>query len=132
MSRFVKHNQNPEGFKRADCVVRAISFGLNIPYYEVLRDLYEIGVRFVTVQSDPRVYERYLNFDYCAHTDIMGVKYQNAEGLTKRYTVADICSWEGTYIVAVAQHLTVVKDGSLYDIWDCRRKCAYKIWKVTA
>ena len=38
----------------------------------------------------------------------------------------------GTLIVAVSRHLTCVKDGVLYDIYDCSRdgrRCVYGYWR---
>jgi hypothetical protein len=127
MSAFVKHNQNPQGWKRSDCVIRALSFALDISFYQVLQDLYTIGVRLATIQNDNRVYVSYLERDHGLHK--MSVK-KEVDGDTRRFTVGDICAWKGTYIVQVASHLTVVKDGACYDTWDCRKKSAYRIWKV--
>ncbi|MBQ2015580.1 MAG: hypothetical protein II207_01100, partial [Clostridia bacterium] len=36
---------------------------------------------------------------------------------------------EGTYILSVAHHLTVCKDGKYYDIWDCGESCLYTYWE---
>ena len=36
----------------------------------------------------------------------------------------------GTYILRMAHHLSVCKDGVLYDTWNCGEKCVYNAWKV--
>lgn len=39
----------------------------------------------------------------------------------------------GTYIISVSGHLTCIKDGVLYDTFDCSRegtRCVYGYWKI--
>lgn len=45
----------------------------------------------------------------------------------KRMTVEDFCkkNRKGSYIVAVANHLTAVVDGVCYDNWNPANKCVY-------
>jgi len=85
----------------------------------------EIARKKYTVPNNKDAYEPYLK-------KYMNVKvtYTNEEGKNKRYTVEDICTWQGTYVIAIAGHLTTVVDGNVYDIWDCSGKSAYKIWKI--
>jgi len=130
---FKKHNQNPKGFKRSDCVIRAISFALGKDYYQVLKDLYEIGVKKATIPSDPVAYRVYL--ESFPKVPVMKEVWLRGGGepatiTRKRLTVMDLCRSDGTYIVSVANHLTCVKDGVNYDLYDCRHKSAYEIWQV--
>ena len=35
----------------------------------------------------------------------------------------------GTFLIRVPSHLTVIKNGVLYDIWDCRHELCDTVWK---
>ena len=35
----------------------------------------------------------------------------------------------GTYLIRVPSHLTVIINGVLYDIWDCRHEFCDTVWK---
>ena len=37
---------------------------------------------------------------------------------------------EGTYLIRVPFHLTVVKDGICYDIWQCLDEVIDTVWRV--
>ena len=37
---------------------------------------------------------------------------------------------EGTYLVTMRGHITCVKNGVLYDTWDCRDRIIWCAWKV--
>ena len=36
----------------------------------------------------------------------------------------------GTYLVTMQGHITCVKEGILYDTWDCRNKLIWCAWEV--
>lgn len=122
---FIKENINPKNKKAADCVIRAIAKAENKSWLEVFDLLTEISRKVYSVQNDKIVYAEYLS-----NYQKIDVKYESSEGKKKRLTVKDICKLEGTYIVSIANHLTVVIDGYYYDKWDCGNKSAYVIWKV--
>ena len=121
---FVKENLNPKNKKVADCVIRAIAKAENKTWLEVFDLLTKIARENYSVLNDKTVYSTYLN-----KYPKINVKHE-VNGKKKRLTVKDVCKLEGTYIVKIANHLTVVIDGKYYDIWDCGNKCAYVIWKV--
>lgn len=37
---------------------------------------------------------------------------------------------KGTYLVTMAGHITVVKDGIVYDTFDCRDRQIWDAWKI--
>lgn len=122
---FQLENLNPKSKKTTDCVVRAIAKAENKSWLEIYDALSEIARKDYSMPNDNKVLAKYL------------VKYpkinvmHEVDGKRKRLTVSDVCqSRKGTYIVAIANHLTVVVDGVNYDIWDCRDRSAYVIWQV--
>ena len=52
----------------------------------------------------------------------------------KRYTVEEFINElaynKQTYIIKIANHLTVVKDKKLYDTWNCKNKCVGNYWII--
>lgn len=124
---FTYHNQNPHNRITGDCVPRAISFALNIPYNQVIMDMAEFQCQtgFSASDSEDRFLKKKYNIDkqqQLRHSD------------NTKYTVIDFIRRfpTGTYILRMPHHLTVVKDGKNYDIWDCTRS-SNKVgiwWKV--
>ena len=120
---FIKENVNPKR-KTSDCVIRAIAKVFNKDWIVVFDELVAIARRKFTIPSDKIVYEEYLK-----NYTTINVKTED-EGCRKRLTVADVCCMRGAYIVSIANHMTVVIDGNIYDLWDCSNSSAYKIWKI--
>lgn len=112
---FKYHNQNPHNRITTDCVARSISFALNIPYNNVVIEMAEIQCKTGFVVSERE--ELLLK----AH----GINKQpmlRHDDNTK-YTLKEFINEHprGTYLVRMPSHLTVVKDGINYDIWDCTK-----------
>jgi len=118
--RFQKFNNNPLKKKNGDCVIRAISEGLDLDWLKVYDDLYLLGRELKIVMNSKECYREYLK-------DYKMIVPKVIKG-KKRLKVADFK--KGTYILSTAQHLTIVKDGVLKDLWDCREKCVYRYWII--
>lgn len=136
---FLKENLNPKDKKTGDCVIRAIAKAEGKSWISVFEALTIIARRNFSLPDCRDCYAKYLK-DYetvnVFHM-VQGSQIKCVNGIQtiteehkKRYTVDDICEWHGTYIVAVANHLTCVIDGTIYDTWNCGNKSAYKIWRV--
>ena len=121
---FKKLNINPKNNITNDCVIRAIAKAENKSWYEVFDVLSGIARDYCSSINGKDVYGKYL-----AKYPNINVKI-GVNGNRRRYTVKDICRLQGTYIIQVASHFTVVIDGIHYDTWDCGHKSAYKIWQV--
>ena len=119
------YNNNPNNKKVGDCVIRAISLALGVSWERVFEDLVSIARVQKSVPTWKDVY-----FEYLKIYPTINVKYQDKNGNTKRLTPKLVCDMSGIYIIKVANHLTVVKEGCLMDIWDCSDKAAYKIWRI--
>lgn len=125
---FVKFNQNPKQKRTTDCVIRAISFALGKTWEEVYRDLAEQGIENGLMLNDRNNWKLYLK--------VLGYNMERMPKTlnNKRYTVeqfADEIARKGcTYIVKIANHITVVKDKKLYDTWNCKNKCVGNYWII--
>lgn len=119
MVDFKKENINPRNRKTADCVIRAIAMATGDPYELVRDELFEIMKKTGYMMNTKQVYEKYL--------DAKGWEKQKQprrEDGTK-YRVGEIDELIGKYdtaVIGMPGHLSVVKNGTLIDNWDSRRK----------
>lgn len=101
------YNPNACGKKVGDCVIRAISKGLNKNWCEVYIDLCVYGLKMCDMPSSNSVWSKYLTdngfFQKLTNT-----------------TVKEFCEKnpKGTYILATGSHVVAVENGDYYDAWD--------------
>jgi hypothetical protein len=124
--KFTKLNLNPKGRKTGDCVVRAIAKGMDQSWEDTLCDLHKVALHHYTMPNDKFTYDKYLT----------------ANGWTKekmprfadntRYTVKEFIAANphGTFILSVANHLTVAINGELFDTWNCGSKSVGNYWTI--
>lgn len=111
-------NIEPNEERINDCVIRAISLALALPYDEVVKMLYENGL---CNSCDS------INFEcYSKMLDKLGYKQIMCEGLK----VEDIAKLGDVMLIRIDGHLTCSIDGCIYDIWDCRNKPVYCYWII--
>lgn len=107
-----------------DCVIRAIAHATNLDYMQVFKDLCEIAVKVGHLPNNPNTYEKYLKkLGWTKNSPL-----KNNRG--RKIRLRDFKS-SGTFIVHTTSHLTCVKDGVLYDSWDCRPWCANSYYTKT-
>lgn len=130
-SLFTLHNQNPRGEDIDDCVLRSISFAYNKPYDEVHKDFEEYNM--LPERDGKNWYQMRYNiatliaeYGYKEYYDANSFPHDIDE------TVADVCRDypQGTWIVCCPEHLTVVKNGKIYDTFNPSRMQAEEIWRV--
>ena len=126
--RFIEFNINPKNKITKDCVIRAIATATNKTWESVYRELAELGIKKGLMINDRNNWKAYLKN--------LGYEKQNMprrEDRT-RYTLEEFCDElaedNQIYIVKVANHLTVVKEKSLYDTWNCSRKSVGNYWII--
>lgn len=119
--KFTKENNNPNKNKTGDCVVRAISKATENSWIKVYDDLTVLGRELKAMPNDDMTYREYLK----------GYKMivPKVEKGKKRLKVFDFDN-NGTYVLSLAGHLTTMKEGVLYDTWDCRGKAVYRYWII--
>lgn len=121
MSEFVYHNENPKRKLNAnDCVTRAITFATDMPYEEVSRKLWMTADLYNCDRLCKFCYSNFIN-------NVLKYKEVNCDRLTIG-EFADLHPY-GTYLIRIEGHLTVIRDGVLHDIWDCRRELCDTVWK---
>lgn len=114
---FVFENRNPKGRITTDCVVRAISKATNKKWETILMELIRTTIDTGYMINEPKCYGVYLQ--------AKGWKKQKQPRKidNTKYTLSEFIRLHktGTYLVHLPHHLTAVKDGKCYDIWDCSK-----------
>ena len=120
-------NAHPKNLKVGDCVKRALTIATGEDYMEIQRQLNkikkEIGAKSY---SDNCVWKKFIQdkkWKELSFPAVKGEDRMNGESFCKKFK-------NGTYILRMAHHLTVCKGGTIYDTWDCSRKCVYKAWII--
>ena len=123
--KYVEFNLNPSGKKAADCVVRAIMKAMGKPWSETYSDLCKLGLELFDMPNAKRVFAEYLNRNGWQRMPMPRFSDNT------RYTVKEFADKynNGIYIISVANHVTVIIDGVLFDTWDCSRKSIGNFWQ---
>ena len=113
------YNANVRGNSVNDCVVRAISKAEGKTWDETYEELSDIAQYEGILLDDVNFVERYLDKRYkrqCHYSKTVG---EFMEEFSK-----------GTYLITMQGHITCIKDGVLYDTFDCRPRRMWCDWKV--
>ena len=112
---FTYYNRNPKGRITTDCVVRAMSTALSVPYEKVVMDMAKIQCESGLDDAEPKSIEKYLTANGWLKN--RQPKHENGTKFTcKEFVKAHP---KGKYILSLAHHLTYLEDGKIFDIWDC-------------
>ena len=123
---FVFSNTNPKNKVRAaDCVARAISGATGKPWDDVIREITEFGIKKGLVFNEKAAFGPWLQKQGW-YKNPQPRKRDNTKYTVKEF-VEEFCQ-EGTCILSLANHLTYVKDGILYDTWNCSYKTVGNWW----
>ena len=114
------YNANSQGNFVNDCVIRAVSVAENTTWEETYDDLSEIAKKNGILLDDVNFIDPLLDYRY------------NRIPLFRNISIGEfVCSHKyGVYLITVPGHITVVKNGVLYDTFDCRDKIIKDVWKV--
>lgn len=126
MLRFEKFNVNPKGRKTGDCVTRALAATLNISWEDALREQFETAVKTKYAIGSKEVFSKILE-------KYGWVKQKQPRKWDRRKY--EVCELDAIFketkhpvFVSVSNHVTVVMDGKVRDIWDCRDCCVGNYW----
>lgn len=113
------HNANARGKFVNDCVVRAISVAEGKTWDESYDELSDIAQNEGILLDDVTFVEDYLD-----------KRYKRVPHYSK--TVGEFAEEFpiGVYLVTMPGHITVVVNGIVYDIFDCRGRTMWSAWKV--
>lgn len=122
---FCYYNANPRDLKRNDCVVRALSAALNKSWDEVFTELSDEALRRKLMPNEDLVFESILKkYGWRRHAcpkKENHSRYSGKEFLQENPEIECVAS-------IGAHHLTYMKDGVIFDIWDCSNNHVGKIW----
>ena len=121
MSDFIYHNENPENEHKSDCVTRAITFVSGLDYSTVRKMLFHSSRLMKCAKLSCNCYSWLLE-------NVLHYKPIDCYGLTVGEFAKKLPY--GTYLVRVPSHLTAVKDGKLYDTFDCLDAVCTDCWVV--
>lgn len=122
---YVKFNNHPKGLNTSDCVVRAVSKAFNRDYLETRRELNRTKreLNFQSYKDTKFLYKYLENYERIILKAVKGKARVKGYDFTKMYP-------EGTFILKMAGHITVMIDGIIYDSWDCRYRSVYTAWRI--
>lgn len=116
-------NKNPKARDVNDCVIRSISCAEDRSWDNVYDELSELAQKEGILLDDVRFVEPYLDNKY-ERTCYKNNKF----AMTVREFIDSHSS--GTYLITMQGHITCVKEGVLYDTWDCRERHIWCAWEV--
>lgn len=113
------YNANSRGNFVNDCVVRAISVAECKTWDETYDELSELAQKDGILLDDVRFVDDYLDRKY------RRVPFRSL-------TVDELCDEypRGTFLITMLGHITVMIDGIIYDIFDCRNRTIWNVWQV--
>lgn len=123
MGKFVFFNPNPDGKRVGDCAVRAISKALNQDWEATFIALSLQGLLMCDLPNANAVWGAYLR----------GKGFRRSmlpEDCPDCYTVAEFAEEhrDGTYILALSNHVVCVQDGNWFDVWDSGGEIPIYYW----
>ena len=116
-------NKNPKARDTEDCVLRSISLAQGKTWDKVYDELSQLAKGRGMLFSDAEFVEDYLDGLY------QRTCYKNNK---VAMTVGEFVENhpEGVWLVTMRGHITCVKNGILYDTFDCRDRLIWCAWEV--
>ena len=110
---YIFFNNNPQGLKIGDCVVRAISAAMNQSWERTYIDLCIEGFMYKDMPNANSVWASYLHSKGWKRRSI-------PDTCPDCYTAAEFAAEhpEGVYIAATGSHAVCIKNGNIIDNWD--------------
>lgn len=115
-------NLNPKNIKTGDCVIRAIACALDISWDEASDLLYHNAKKCYCEMSEFTCYSRMLD----------NMPFLERISVSSNELVSDFINNHkyGTFLVRMDGHLTCVKNGYIYDIWNCSNEEITAVWEI--
>lgn len=137
---FRYHNVNPKGKVTTDCVYRAISNAMQIPYSQVAREMTELQIETGYDTGESRLIDKYITSkgwkkhsqpkQYDCNTDSMKkfTGKQFVDYLESFNTVVKVKEFQRVIMNIGSEHLSCVINGKIEDIWNCSNNCVGVWW----
>ena len=116
MPMWIEYNPNPLGLRVGDCVIRAISKALDMPWEKTYIDLCVQGFMMGDLPNSNAIFNAYLRHK--------GFKRHTIEDCPDCYSVEDFCQDhpKGVYVIGTGSHAVCVCDGCVFDAWNSLRE----------
>jgi len=102
-----------------DCVVRALAIATNEDYKSVRNELWDISLDNGDMPNGSSTYEKFLEKrGFIKEKKIKGYNLGS-------YPV----SQNEVFVVRLSKHLACLDKGLVRDLWDCRNKYPYNVWR---
>ena len=138
---FKYHNVNPKGKITTDCVYRAISNAMQIPYAQVAREMTELQIETGWDTGESRLIDKYITSKgWYKHSQ--PYKYDDFDN-KKKYTGKEFVEYlqgmtkfknGGMFNRVImnigSEHLSCVINGKVEDIWNCSNNCVGIWWSA--
>lgn len=128
-STFHFYNANPHNRITDDCVTRAMTVALNIPYNQVVMEQAQMQIDYGYDNADTKGISKYMELK-------KWIKFPQPKHFDNtKYTLKEFCEQiakpNERYIVTIAGHCVAVVDKKVWDIWDCTKfgKCVCNYWR---
>lgn len=115
------YNANTNNNFVNDCVIRAISVAENTSWGDTYDDLSRIAKKNGILLDDVNFVEPLLDYRY---SRIKTYPRDTVQDIIEDYP-------DGVYLVTMNGHITVIKNGIVYDTFDCRDRLVKNVWKVS-
>lgn len=136
---FCYYNRNPKNRITTDCVLRAISTGLDIPYNQVVMEMTQLHCESGYDSHSPYIIDKYLKskgWIKCKQPRKWdNTKYTGEEFCLKlqhpiyceELGLPD-CNWHRMIANIGGHHIIAIVEGKIHDIWDSSQGCVGNVW----
>ena len=121
MAKFRYYNRDEDGVHRNNCVTRAISLASGMPMGETRRKLRCVATLFDCEKLCMSCYKHLIE-------NVLYYKPLDCDGMTVG-EFADMHP-KGTYLVRMEQHISLIIENTIIDIFDCRDHLLTNAWEV--
>lgn len=121
MADFRYYNRDEDGVHRNNCVTRAISLASGMSMGETRRKLRCVATLFDCEKLCMSCYKHLIE-------NVLYYKPLNCDGMTVE-EFADMHPY-GVFLVRMNQHISIIIDNTIYDIFDCREHLLTNAWEV--
>lgn len=118
---FKYYNVEPNGDNLPDCVIRAITTALDLPYYKVVEMLSKNGSFYDCEAICVDCYSKLLTHD-------LGLPHYIGSDVPVRQIAEDFA--EHIVLIRINGHLTCSMFGIILDTWDCTEELCTDFWLV--
>jgi hypothetical protein len=121
MAKFRYYNRDEDGVHRNNCVTRAISLASGMSMGETRKKLRCVAILFDCCRICMSCYKHLIE-------NVLYYKPLDCDGMTVG-EFADMHP-QGTYLVRIEQHISIIIDNCVNDIFDCRDHLLTNAWEV--